>query len=74
MNYDHLRTTVGRPFPKAWIVGKTLAQVTNKGKNPELYMGKTIETVEVSSVCDSCNKEHRTFRDREQCDRQSTAN
>jgi len=25
--YDHLITTVGKPYPKAWIIGKTLKEI-----------------------------------------------
>ena len=29
MQHDHPSQTVGRPFPKAWIIGKTLEQIEN---------------------------------------------
>ena len=37
MQYDHPTQTVGRRFPKAWIIGKTLEQIerTAKGKDPK---------------------------------------
>jgi len=28
--YEHLITTVGKPYPKAWIVGKTLKEIENE--------------------------------------------
>jgi hypothetical protein len=27
--------TVGKPYPKAWIIGKTIEQITNEKPNPK---------------------------------------
>jgi hypothetical protein len=32
--YPHLHpTTIGKPYPKAWIIGKTLEQITTPAKS-----------------------------------------
>jgi hypothetical protein len=28
--YAHLMTTVGKPYPKAWIIGKTLKEIEHE--------------------------------------------
>jgi hypothetical protein len=30
--FEHLITTVGKPYPKAWIIGKTLKEIEHGNK------------------------------------------
>jgi hypothetical protein len=35
LNMETPNKVVGRPFPKAWIIGKTIEQITNDKPKPK---------------------------------------